>query len=76
MRPRACILLLAALLLAPSALAGAPLPFRDCNHDGYQGLAPFGIPPGVNPYPAWLLLDTSECPVGSPWNDGTWVTEF
>ena len=67
------LLMLATLLFTPTVVAGGPPPaFRDCNSDGYEGITFLQ----VNPYPSWILLDDTLCPVGSAWNNGQWVTEF
>lgn len=43
--------------------------WRDCNQDGYIGLA------GSDAYATFLLLDMSSCPPGSRHNDGATVHE-
>lgn len=51
------------------AMLGA---WRDCNRDGYIGLAESA----VQDYLAKSLLDASVCPPGSLYNDGAWISEM
>lgn len=66
------------LLFAPTLHHRAFLgEWKDCNNDGYIGLAESAI----QDYPARLLLDDVRCPAttGAPWpvhNDGLWVSEL
>lgn len=46
--------------------------WKDCNDDGYVGHAETI----VMEYRAELLTNTSVCPSGGEFNDGTWVYEF
>lgn len=61
-------------LLPPGAVAHRAMlgHWRDCNQDGYVGLAESAI----QDYSAALLLDLTTCPTGTPYNDGQWVSEM
>ncbi|HUR68333.1 MAG TPA: hypothetical protein VM370_03745 [Candidatus Thermoplasmatota archaeon] len=46
--------------------------WKDCNRDGYVGLAESAI----QDYASALLLDTTVCPPGGEYNSGGWVSEM
>jgi hypothetical protein len=51
--------------------------WKDCNADGYVGLAESAVETYRSELLAqWPFVGDSICPVGSPFNDGAWVDEY